>query len=155
MNIPAYDEMMNPLLEALHMLGGTGTIDEINSKVIEIMEIPDDIAETPHDNKGYQTEIGYRLAWTRTYLKKYGVISNPEKGIWALTEYKEKPAKVDPVKVKKLVKNTFPKDSKGKDKKEFTDLADETEETPKWVDELNDILLSISPNNLRGLPKGF
>ena len=36
-DIPTYDAMMNPLLEAIKQLGGSGTIEEINSKVAEIM----------------------------------------------------------------------------------------------------------------------
>lgn len=28
----------------------------------------------------------YRLAWARTYLKKYGLVENPERGTWVLTK---------------------------------------------------------------------
>jgi restriction system protein len=37
--VPTYDEMMNPLLQALHDLGGSGTISEIDGRVIEIMDL--------------------------------------------------------------------------------------------------------------------
>jgi restriction system protein len=37
-----------------------------------------------HDGPG--TEIGYRLAWARTYLKGMGLLTNSSRGVWALTE---------------------------------------------------------------------
>ena len=34
----------------------------------------------------YETEIDYRLAWAKTKLKKYGILENPSRGIWTLTD---------------------------------------------------------------------
>jgi len=33
-----------------------------------------------------RTEIEYRLAWTRTYLKMMGLVTNSSCGVWAVTE---------------------------------------------------------------------
>lgn len=35
---------------------------------------------------GPQTEIGYRIAWARTYLKGMGLLTNISSGTWSLTE---------------------------------------------------------------------
>jgi hypothetical protein len=60
-------ELLNPLLRAL---GGSGSVEEIYDKVIELERLPDDVVSQPHDTeKSNQTEVGYRLAWARTYLK--------------------------------------------------------------------------------------
>ena len=45
MKMPTFDSMMNPLLEALHILGGSGSIDEINAKVFELLNLPEEILE--------------------------------------------------------------------------------------------------------------
>ena len=37
-------------------------------------------------NDGPETEIGYRLAWARTYLKGMGLLTNSSRGVWALTD---------------------------------------------------------------------
>ena len=37
-------------------------------------------------NNGPETEIGYRLAWARTYLKGMGLLTNSARGVWALTD---------------------------------------------------------------------
>ena len=57
MEIPTYDSMMNPLLQALHELGGSGTVDEIDNRAIEIMNLEDDVTEIPHGKTGSRTEV--------------------------------------------------------------------------------------------------
>ena len=85
--MPTYDQLMNPLIKALKELGGSGTIDEMYEKVIEILDLPDHILDIPHSEKGgNQSEVAYRLAWSRTYLKKYGVLENSSRGVWALAK---------------------------------------------------------------------
>src|SRR5580704_14921661 len=84
--VPTFDELMNPLLRAMQALGGSGSVEEIYDKVVELERFPDDVVAQPHDpEKSNQTELGYRLAWARTYLKKYGLLENSTRGIWALT----------------------------------------------------------------------
>lgn len=68
--LPTFVDLMNPLMEALGKLGGSGSIEEIYAKTVEITELPEEILEQLHDpEKSSQTEVGYRLAWARTYLK--------------------------------------------------------------------------------------
>lgn len=85
--MPKYHELMNPLLKALHKLGGSGSIEEILSQVSDSLGLPEDVLSIPHNpDKSCQPEPEYRLAWARTYLKKYGIIDNPERGIWVVPE---------------------------------------------------------------------
>lgn len=84
--VPKYHQLMNPLLTALHELGGSGSIEEISEAVISKLNLPDDAVEIPHNpEKSNQTEIEYRLAWARTYLKKFGILDNSGRGIWICT----------------------------------------------------------------------
>ncbi len=71
--MPTFDSLMNPLLDALLALGGSGSIDEIYDKVLELENIDEETSSIPHNpDKSNMTEVAYRLAWARTYLKKYG-----------------------------------------------------------------------------------
>lgn len=66
-----YFDLMNPVIRALKTLGGSGTIEEINNKVAEIENIRSEQLEILHNpEKGGATEIEYRIAWARTYLKQ-------------------------------------------------------------------------------------
>ena len=53
---------------------------------------------------GNETEIEYRLAWARTYLKKYGLIDNSSRGVWALTKKAESVHEVNPDEVVRSVR---------------------------------------------------
>ena len=61
-------------------------MEEIYDKVVELEGFPEEVVARPHDpERSNQTEVGYRLAWARTYLKKYGLLDNSSRGIWSLT----------------------------------------------------------------------
>lgn len=144
-HMPTFDSLMNPLLDALFSLGGSGSIDEIYEKVLELENIDDEVSSVPHNpEKSNQTEVGYRLAWARTYLKKYGFLENSSRGIWALTTLAKKLKNVDPQAVVKEVregdKATLKKRQK-KDKNEQIELADnDTPEAQSWKEELYHLL---------------
>lgn len=140
--IPTYDRMMNPLIQALNELGGSGTIEEIDDKVAEIMNLSDEQLEILHDpERGGKTEVSYRLAWTRTYLKKYGVLENSSRGVWALTPEGRAVQHVDPEAVKRLVREEF---RETRSAKTDTDpVANEPELT--WRDELLTTLQEMDP----------
>ena len=103
--LPTFDSLMNPLIAALRRLGGSGSVDEIYEKVIEIEQIPEEIIEKLHDpEKSNQTEVAYRLAWARTYLKKVGLVENSSRGVWALTAKAREIESVDPQEVVRAVR---------------------------------------------------
>src|SRR5580765_2593648 len=60
--LPTFDRLMNPLLRSLRALGGSGSVEEIYDKVVEIENLPDDVLSQLHDpEKSNQTEVAYRL----------------------------------------------------------------------------------------------
>ena len=115
--VPQFDAFMNPVLQALTALGGSGTIEEINNKVIEIMGLVDRQLEIIH--RGTQTQFEYRLHWARSFLKKYGLIDNSSRGVWSLTAKGKELDKVDPEEVKRYVRAQL--------REERRKLADESE----------------------------
>jgi restriction system protein len=142
-NIPTFDRLMNPLIKALKELGGSGTIDEIDSRVAEIARLSDEQLEVLHNpDKGSQTEVEYRLAWTRTYLKKYGILENSSRGVWALTPKGRQTDKVNPQVVRRFVQDQ----AKQRRTSPVVDELDETEVQVSWRDELLDTLLQMDPS---------
>lgn len=47
--LPTYDALMNPLLDALRELGGSGSIEEIYAKTVEITGLSEDVVAQLHD----------------------------------------------------------------------------------------------------------
>jgi restriction system protein len=133
-----YDDLMNPVLQALKELGGSGSNEEINSRVFEIAHVPSEQSEILHNPaKGGMTEIEYRLMWTRTYLKKYGVIENSTRGIWSLTAKGSTTEEVDKKEVVKVVRELMKKE-----KKIPTD--EEPNKEVAWQEELLDVIHNMS-----------
>jgi restriction system protein len=105
--IPQFHSFFNPVLRALIELGGSGSIEEINSRVIGNLRLSDEVLTQLHNPEiGGQTEVEYRLAWARTYLKKFGLINNSIRGVWSLTENAEGVHEIDPDHVVKAVRET-------------------------------------------------
>jgi len=142
-----YDELMNPVLSALKVLGGSGTNEEINNKVAEIVNIPAEQLEVLHNlEKGGMTEVEYRLMWTRTYLKKFGLIENSSRGIWSLTPKGSSTDKVNEKEVVRVVREQM--------KKEKGASADSEEEPNKkivWQEDLLDVIQKMPPPSFERL----
>ena len=141
--VPPYDQLMNPTLQALKALGGSGTIEEIYNKVTEIVGLTNQQLEVLHDPElGGQTEVEYRLAWSRTYLKKYGILENSARGIWALTAKGRQLDHIDVNAVKRFVQEEL------KQRKAPAEPLELTEPTTElsWRDELLSVLLKMEPN---------
>lgn len=83
--IPAQMDLPWPVIHALQQLGGSGSIEKIDAEVIANEGFDDKIRGILHGS-GPRTEIQYRLAWARTYLKNAGLLVNSKRGVWALTE---------------------------------------------------------------------
>jgi restriction system protein len=84
-DLPPYHELLLAALQAVGELGGSASIGEIVETVIKREGFSDAQQAVLH-NEGPETEIGYRLAWARTYLKGMGLLTNSARGVWALTD---------------------------------------------------------------------
>ena len=84
--IPTYDHLMNPLVIASAILGvAQDRWRKIYNKVVELESFLEDSPSQLHDSENSNdTEIEYRLAWARTYSKKYGLLDNSSRGVWSL-----------------------------------------------------------------------
>jgi restriction system protein len=156
--MPAYHELMNPLLTALHELGGSGSVDEIAQKVAEMSDFSEELLNVPHNpEKSSQTEIEYRLAWARTYLKKYGLLENSERGVWLIVPEKRDVKSVDPQDVVKIVRANDKKRKQLIDNTYIGDVdvnAELPDESQSWRSVLHHVLINeMSPDAFERLAK--
>jgi restriction system protein len=56
-DLPTFDELLVPTIKALQELGGSGSIEEINSKVYVIAEISDETLQASHGEEGTVSEV--------------------------------------------------------------------------------------------------
>ena len=154
--VPTNRELMNPTLDALFELGGSATNGEITTQVIKDLGLSSEIVEAPHitrsNTNAHMTELEYRLAWSRTYLKMYGAIENSTRGVWSLTAKGRNVGQVDPQEVTTFVRQLQGKRESVKNSEvsfEATSIDDaeseelEDEET-EWREHLLKTLLEMT-----------
>lgn len=151
--VPTYQQLMNPTIAALRSLGGSASIPELVERVITDLKLPPAVIEQPH-GRGF-TEVEYRLAWVRTYLKKYGVLDNSARGVWSLTPKGVQTKAVDPQQVVKTVRALVAAERLAKGTEEATARvpssdAEETEAS-SWQDQLLERLLAMPPSSFERL----
>lgn len=156
--MPKYHELMNPLLQALHELGGSGSIEEIAQKVTESSNLPEEVLNLPHNSeRSSQTEIEYRLAWARTYLKKFGLLENSERGVWIIVPEKRDIKTVDSQHVVKTVRDAAKKQKEASSREDTPNDEDDIEipeESESWRADLHHVLINeLSPDGFERLAK--
>ncbi len=146
--VPRYDSLFNPTLQAIKRLGGSASIPELEEEVIKSLNLTDAEIAEPHDER--RTKLQYRLAWARTYLKRFGLLDNSERGIWVLTVKGKEVDTVDPRQVKRATLEQ----RKGRQVADIApqstllDLPDGTDDVleQNWRNELLAKLLELSPS---------
>ncbi len=83
--VPSHSRLFFPTLQAVKALGGSGRIDEIDERVIELEGFTEAQQSIPHGT-GPRSELQYRLAWARTYLGWFGALENSARGVWSITD---------------------------------------------------------------------
>jgi restriction system protein len=143
--LPTFYSMFIPIIQVLKEMGGSGTPEEIYEHVIQILDLNDSVLEFLHKNTSY-SEVKYRLIWSRTYLKKYGLIENSSRGIWSLVSPSVDVEKLDHREIIRAVKESekfkvFPEDTL----EEAVETIETTEEL-EWHQQLHKLLLSLDPS---------
>lgn len=142
--VPTFDELMNPTLQALKRLGGSASIDELVPEIVRLMELPQEVADVPHGTTG-RTELEYRAAWARTYLRKAGLIENSERGIWALTPDGTQIEPVDGRQIARDIAKQFQAERAADGESGETPEADEPQTAISWQDRLISVLQARDP----------
>jgi 5-methylcytosine-specific restriction protein B len=97
--VPGYQEFMNPLLDVLRRRGAL-PIAELDRLVLDSMALPPEVLRVPHDpDRPGKSEVEYRIAWARSYLKKVGLLHNPTRGHWAATDAGRATGNINPAEI--------------------------------------------------------
>lgn len=141
--VPTFDELIIPTFNALKKLGGSGSNKEIYEEVIESENYSEEILSIMQKNTN-QTQVDYRLAWARTYLKKLGIINNTSRGIWVLNSLYDDDIKFNVKEMIKVVRDMH-KNKIIVNKINTEDEIDISDARENWRSDLIKILQSIPP----------
>lgn len=136
-DIPPAHSFAWTVVAALRDLGGSGSIEEINEKCVELRGLTEE-QQAVQEKRGNRSEVEYRLAWARTLAKALGLIVNSERGVWALTD---KGLSVDEATVEDLKRKRSRDRAQAKKeaKAEADDAGVDAEDSPDELDEADDV----------------
>lgn len=81
--LPTARAMIPDLVSALRDLGGTAHVRELELAVSQRLGLTEMQMNIAHDKS--RSEFQYRLAWSRSYAKKEGLIATTsQKGYWVI-----------------------------------------------------------------------
>jgi len=150
--IPKYYELFWPTLQALQRLGGSGTVQEIEAQVYEIGRYSEEQRGVLR-GAGPATELAYRLAWARTYLKHADAVANSQRGVWSITDRGSSLTEADmariPAQVRAQIRATPGQYSDGSpgpatdDRPPGYSSSDPASEN--WQEQLLQVLLGLEP----------
>lgn len=145
--LPNYATLIEATFSALKLLGGSGKNDEINGKVAEILELPDEIQDVPHLDSSSLSELNYRCAWARTILKNYGALENSARSVWTIKPEFTSVDSVDGAIVEKYRNIKSKKAQKPVSSEEEMEEqgVDVPEEVKPWRKRLYEVLISMDP----------
>ncbi len=147
-DVPKFDELMVPTVEALKRLGGSASNEELLDEVANGLNLSEEVRNVTDAKRG-MSELAYRLAWTRTYLKGWGALDNSERGVWSLTDKGERITLADVETIKRDVRagGIAKRKQAAKDQPEDTDDANApTPDARGWKEKLLAVLLTIKPD---------
>jgi restriction system protein len=137
-----FDQLLNPLLQALHNLGGSGSIQEIEYEVAKLLNLSEDEINDFH--RGNMTKFSYRLAWARNYLKKYELIDNSSRGVWSLTPQGKNTTAVEKERVKRNAREIWVKSKKSDKSKPHKQHEEEIADI-EWREEFLGVIQNLLP----------
>lgn len=146
--LPKYREYLWPTVCGLRAIGGSATIEELNTQVIANEGYTEEQQAVLHGD-GPGTAIEYRLAWARTYLKGMGLAFNSERGVWNLTEHGRTVTEdeIDPLRREYLAKHR----KNSAQERANDNSEDEGDAETTWQEELLDELMKLSPADFERL----
>lgn len=154
-SIPPYNELLWPTLCAVRELGHSARLDEINERVIERENFSNEQLAILH-NEGPRSELEYRLAWARTYLKGMGALANTSRGVWETTPLGQELSEeaVEPLWREYTAKRRAERARKRQQVKTESDgdgADEEAADTEDWKEDLLEHMLGMSATGFERL----
>lgn len=151
--LPTYAELLGPTLRVLKDLGGSGSIDEVNDGISQLIGATQEQLDITYPKSGGPV-LTDRMSWARSWLKMPGYVSNPSRGVWVLEEAGRAVADKPAADLKKLIFSAYKAALAAKKAAESPEDEDEQPgpaEATTWSDELLHRVQDLDPSTFERL----
>ncbi|MDO9041915.1 MAG: restriction endonuclease [Desulfocapsaceae bacterium] len=156
---------INPVIEAINVLGGSARPQEVYKQIASTLNLPDNVLNEEKKSGGSKFEN--QVAWARFYLAKADIIDSSRHGVWSLTDKGRKITKLNNNEVQELIREvqaqSLPSSGVAQPsstvivrKKTTQDEEEQTEEAPPSEEsnyrvQLLDTILALPPDGFERL----
>jgi restriction system protein len=158
--VPTVEDLCLPTLRVLEQRGGSASIREISEDMAALLKLTDAVREVVHGD-GPQSEVDYRAAWARTYLKHMDAATNSSRGVWSITGYgRELTAEADTAEndvqarildhIRTYRRSLLARRAKNAPSADSPSSTEDDADT-KWTDELLSVVREMSPGGFERL----
>lgn len=156
---------INPVIEAINVLGGSARPQEVYKQIANTLNLPDNVLNEEKKSGGSKFEN--QVAWARFYLAKADIIDSSRHGVWSLTDKGRKITKLNNNEVQELIREVKaqslpsswvaqPSSTVIVRKKTTQDEEEQTEEAPPSEEsnyrvQLLDTILALPPDGFERL----
>lgn len=165
--IPTHQQLVVPVLKAMHVLGGSARTNEITEQVLELVPGSEDLQQITYPTRPNLSVLIDRIGWARTTAKRIGVLEQPGQGMYLLTDKGEELLELPEVNAfdkvqdldreisraqrqrKKLEKEAKTTDSEVEDDISDAEIREDTDEEEMdrdWKSQLLERLHQLSPD---------
>ena len=144
-DLPTYEQLMYPTLQAVEGLGGSATRQELIREVLTLIPPQHLSAAYGPDSRLYgEPKVRNRIEFAISYLKFGEFLANPKRGIWTITSKGRNCLLIEEGEAMEILVNDS---QEGRSKK--TQRKDGKQDHPEmesaWKDNLLDILKNMEP----------
>lgn len=146
LDVPKFDTLMRPTLNALKALGGSASNQELHDWIVDHLDLNEAVRTASYGDGG-RTVLLDRLHWARSYLKGDGAIDNSERGVWTITDRGRQMSDADLAGVARRVRSVGQerrKEAAGAAQAPAVPVAGESE--PDWTQQLLEVLATLKPD---------
>ena len=142
--VPTFDELMDPTVQALKHLGGSASIDELVPESCACWAFPKKWLMSPTERPAERNWSTDPPGLEPTYAR-LGFIENSERGIWALTPEGARVGSVDGRQIARDVAKQFQSERATDTESAGAPAAEEPEAALTWQDRLLAVLQGMDP----------
>lgn len=142
--LPKYHEFMLPTLRALHELGGSGSVDEIQDRVVILTGLTPEHLELTYPTSGAAIAVD-RMSWARSWMKHGGFVASGGRAIWVLTDLGRDALNWSPDRIRKKCHDEYKAKQAAKAAEEEAAAPEDAELETDWKDALLAVLKTMDP----------
>ena len=143
--LPKYHEFMLPTLKALDDLGGSGSVDEIQDRVIGYTSLTPEQLELTYPTSGAAIAAD-RMSWARSWMKHGGFVASGGRAVWLLTDLGREALAWTPHQIRARCQAEFKAKQAEKAASQPEVEATEDEIEKDWTDKLLTRLKNLEPS---------